>query len=62
MARETKQKAQNSSKQRLRTGLLMLQILLPFGLYAAMQMDARLPAVLIAGAFVLCMTVMVWVG
>ena len=62
MGRETKQKAQGSGKQRLRTGLLMLQIFLPFGLYAAMQGDAQLAAVLIAGAFILSMGAMVWVG
>ena len=62
MVRETKQKAQGSGKQRMRTGLLVLQILLPFGLYAAMRLDSQLSAVLIAGAFVLCMAVMVWVG
>ena len=54
--------ARGKSKLRLRTGLMLMQILLPFGLYAAMQIDSQLTAVLIAIAFVFSMGAMVWVG
>ena len=54
--------ARKKSKLRLRTGLMLMQILLPFGLYAAMQIDSHLMAVLIAIAFVFSMGAMVWVG
>ena len=42
--------------------LLFLQILLPFGLYMAMRMDASYFAWISAGALILSMGVMVWVG
>ena len=42
--------------------LLLLQILLPFGLYAAMRLDAALLAWIAAGAVVLSMGVMIWLG
>jgi len=59
---EKNKEAQKKSKHRLRTGLMFMQILLPFGLYAAMQIDSQLAAGLIAIAFVLSMGAMVWVG
>ena len=50
------------SRLRIRSALLFLQVLLPFGLYASLQMGWPLPAGLSAGAFVLSMGVMVWLG
>ena len=51
-----------SSKLRLRAALMALQILLPFGLYIALQSGASLAGAILAGAFVLSMGVMVWLG
>jgi len=61
MGEKTAKKNQKS-KLRLRTVLMFLQILLPFGLYAALQMDGSLAAGVIAGAFLLSMGMMVWLG
>lgn len=57
-----KTKPKNNPNLRLKTGLLMMQILLPFGLYTAMQMDSPLGMGLISIAFVLSMGAMIWVG
>lgn len=42
--------------------LLFLMVLLPLGLYAAMQMGASFLAWIIAGALMLSMGVVVWLG
>jgi uncharacterized MnhB-related membrane protein len=55
---ETKKKG----KSNLKNGLLIVQILLPFGAYLALQAGNRLWAGVIAGAFVLSMAVLVWAG
>ena len=59
---KNKTKPKNKAKLKMKTGLLLMQILLPFGLYAAMQIDSQLAAWLVASAFSLSMIAMVWVG
>ncbi len=53
-------------KQRIRSWLrvviLVLLVILPFGLYAALQWDARLAAVGAAGLIAFLMAVLVWLG
>lgn len=46
----------------LRGALLIVQILLPFGLYFALRGSASLAAVLIAAAFFCSMIFLVWLG
>lgn len=55
-------KMKKKSNFRLKTALMILQILLPFGLYFAMQLGSSLAAGLVAGAFVLSMGGLVWLG
>ncbi len=62
MTETLKTKPKQKSNLRLRTGLMFLLILLPFGLYAAMQMGSMLAAMVFAAGFVLSMAVMVWAG
>jgi hypothetical protein len=57
-----KTKMKSKSNLRLKTALMLLQILLPFGLYTAMQLEASLAVVLIASGFVLSMGGLVWLG
>lgn len=47
---------------RVRTILLLVQILLPFGLYLALQWESPLAAGLIAGVFTISMGLLVWLG
>ncbi len=51
-----------SLKPKLKNGLLIVQILLPFAGYMALQSGRNLPAVIIAGLFILSMVVLVWAG
>ena len=46
----------------LRGMLLLVQILLPFGLYAAMRWESGTGMVVFSGAFLLSMGVLVWLG
>ena len=46
----------------LRGMLLLVQILLPFGLYAAMHWGSGSGMVFFSGAFLLSMGVLVWLG
>lgn len=52
----------NTIKPRLKNGLLIVQILLPFAGYAALQSGRSLWAWVIAGLFTLSMAVLVWAG
>lgn len=45
-----------------RAALLIAQILLPFGLYCALQWELSLAAVLISAVFFLSMIFLVWLG
>lgn len=47
---------------KVRSTLLALQILLPFGLYTAMQWEAAPLVWAAAGVFILSMGVLVWLG
>ena len=47
---------------KVRTILLLVQILLPFGLYLALQWESTLAAGLIAGVFTISMGLLVWLG
>lgn len=42
--------------------LLIVQVLLPFGLYFALRWESSLAAALIAGGFLLSMLYLVWLG
>ena len=62
MLAEKKTKKKRSMSLKARSGLPLLLILLPFGLYFAMEAKNNLTATAAAGAFVVCMGVMVWLG
>ena len=49
-------------KPKLKNGLLVIQILLPFAAYVALQSGRNILAGTIAGLFVLSMAVLVWAG
>ena len=46
----------------LRAALLIIQIMLPFGLYFSLGWANQVPAMVIAAVFVLSMIVMTWLG
>lgn len=46
----------------LRGALLILQILLPFGLYFALRWESQVMAALIAGLFFISMLFLIWLG
>ena len=58
----SKEEKLNKIGLREKSILMFLMILLPLGLYAAMQMGASFLAWIVAGLFVLSMAVMVWLG
>lgn len=47
---------------KVRAVLLLLQILLPFGLYFAIRIESLVPAGLLAAAFLISMGVLLWLG
>lgn len=47
---------------KMRAVLLLLQILLPFGLYFAIRFGSMVPAGLLAAVFLFSMGVLVWLG
>lgn len=59
---ETSKKSKVKTHFRTRAALLMLQILLPFGLYFALEWDNFVSAGVIAILFVFSMFVLVWLG
>ena len=52
----------NGGRLKLRAALLIMQILLPFGLYFALRWAWDVAAVIIAGVFFLSMIYLVWLG
>lgn len=62
MLTKKKAKKQPIVSLKARSGLLLLLILLPFGLYFAMEAENNSIATATAGAIVVCMGVMVWLG
>lgn len=59
---ETTKKPKVKGHSRIKTALLLLQIILPFGLYFALEWDNSLASGVIAVLFVLSMFVLVWLG
>ena len=53
---------QRKKSLRVRGVLLIVQILLPFGLYFALRSSSSLAGALIAAAFLLSMLFLVWLG
>ena len=60
--KQTQTKQKNIASLKLRSVLLVLQMLLPFGLYFALEWQSLLGAWMIAGIFTLSMGLLVWLG
>jgi len=56
------EKTMEKSKLKARILLLALQVILPFGLYLAMQMGSQALMLVIAALLGLSMLVLVWLG
>ncbi len=47
---------------KVRTALLLIQVLLPIGLYWALVSENTIATIILAGLFVISMGLMVWLG
>jgi len=59
---ENKARQNTFDNLRVRTILMVVQILLPFGLFVALRWESPIAAGLIAGLFTISMGILVWLG